>query len=274
MVLVSVAGLVLRDRPDLQANLLDSALAQFPVVGIEIRRNVGSIDGSGVALAVGIALALWAGLGGVRSAQVAMDTIWDVPRKARRGTPASIAMALAMLAVLGAFVLGGAVFAGLAAAGGTLGSIAGLAASAALNVVVFAIAHRVLTAADVAWSDVASGAVLAGIGWTALLTTGSMIVGNRIASSSDVYGSFALVIGLLAWIYLGAQLMLVGAELNVVLKLRLWPRSLQGELTRADRLALRRSAGQEERTDEEVVSVRFEQEDDRSRSTGKVRDTP
>lgn len=131
-----------------------------------------------------------------------------------------------------------------------------------------------LTAADVAWSDVASGAVLAGIGWTALLTTGSMIVGNRIASSSDVYGSFALVIGLLAWIYLGAQLMLVGAALNVVLKLRLWPRSLQGELTRSDRLALRRSAGQEERTDEEVVSVRFEQEDDRSRSTGKVRDNP
>lgn len=131
-----------------------------------------------------------------------------------------------------------------------------------------------LTAADVAWSDVASGAVLAGIGWTALLTTGSMIVGNRIASSSDVYGSFALVIGLLAWIYLGAQLMLVGAALNVVLKLRLWPPSLQGELTRSDRLALRRSAGQEERTDEEVVSVRVEQEDDRSRSTGKVRDNP
>ena len=273
IVLVSVAGLVLSDRPDLQANLLDSALAQFPVVGTEIRRNVGSIDGSGVALAVGVALTLWAGLGGVRSAQVAMDTIWDVPRKARRGTPASIAMALAMVAVLGAFVLGGAVFAALAAAaGGMLGSIAGLAASAALNVVVFAIAYRVLTTADVGWPDVASGAVLAGIGWTVLLTAGSTIVGNRIASSSDVYGSFALVIGLLAWIYLGAQLMLVGAELNVVLKLRLWPRSLQGELTRADRLALRRSAGQEERKDEEVVSVRFKQEDDRSRSMGKERD--
>jgi YihY family inner membrane protein len=261
MVLASVAGLVLRDRPDLQASLLDSALAQFPVVGTEIRENVGSIDGSGVALAVGIALALWAGLGGVRSAQVAMDTVWDVPRKARRGTPASIAMALAMLGVLGAFVLAGAVLAGLAAAAGeTLGSIAGLVASAVLNVVVFAIASRVLTAADVTWRDVAPGSVLAGIGWTALLAAGSLIVGNRIASSSDVYGSFALVIGLLAWIYLGAQLMLVGAELNTVLRHRLWPRSLQGELTRADRVALRRSAEQEERKDEELVSVRFEPE--------------
>jgi len=270
MVLTSVAGMVLRDRPDLQTSLLDSALAQFPVVGTEIRRNVGSIDGSGLALVIGLALAVWAGLGAVRSAQVAMDTVWDVPRKARRGTPASIAMALVMLAVLGGFILAAAAFAGLAgAAGGWLGSIAGLAASAVLNVVVFAIAFRVLTAADVGWRDVAPGAVLAGIGWTVLLTVGGLIVGNRIASSSDVYGSFALVIGLLAWIYLGAQLTLVAAELNVVWKHRLWPRSLQGELTEADRVSLRRSAGQEERKDEQVVSVRFEQQPGEPASTGR-----
>lgn len=266
MVLASVAGIVLRDRPDLQANLLDSALAHFPVVGTEIRENVGSIDGSGVAFAVGIALATWAGLGGVRAAQVAMDSIWDVPRKSRHGTPASVARALAMLVLLGAFVLGGAVLAGVAAAaGGALGSITGIAASAVLNVVMFVVAYRVLTAAYVSWLDVTPGAALAGFGWTALLATGSLIIGNRIASSSDVYGSFALVIGLLAWIYLGAQLMLVGAELNAVLKHRLWPRSLQGELTEADRRALRRSAGQEERTDEEIVDVRFEPGSDERR---------
>ncbi|HEY7762268.1 MAG TPA: YihY/virulence factor BrkB family protein [Actinomycetota bacterium] len=270
MVLTSVAGMVLRDRPDLQASLLDSALAQFPVVGTEIRGNVGSIDGSGLALAIGLALAVWAGLGAVRSAQVAMDTVWDVPRRARRGTPTSIAMALVMLVVLGGFILGAAAFAGLAgAAGGWLGSIVGFVASAVLNIVVFAIAFRVLTAANVGWRDVAPGAVLAGIGWTVLLTVGGLIVGNRIASSSDVYGSFALVIGLLAWIYLGAQLTLLAAEVNVVWKHRMWPRSLQGDLTDADRVSLRRSAGQEERKDEQVVSVRFEQRPDEPSSTGR-----
>jgi membrane protein len=259
MVLASIAGIVLRGRPDLQAQLLDSALAQFPVVGTEIRRNVGAIDGSGLALAIGIALALWAGLGAVRAAQVAMDTVWDVPRKARRGTPASIATALLMLVVLGVFILAGALLAGVSAgASGALGVVAGLGASSLANVTVFAVAYRVLTAADLGWRDVAPGAVLAGIGWTALLAAGSLIVGNRVASSSDVYGSFALVIGLLTWIYLGAQLMLLGAELNAVLKHRLWPRSLQGEMTEADERALRRSAGQEERTAEQVVAVSFE----------------
>jgi YihY family inner membrane protein len=259
MVLVSSAGFVVRDRPDLQERLVDSALANFPVVGAEIRDSVGAIDGSGVALAVGLALAVWAGLGAVRAAQVAMDTVWDVPRRARRGAPASIAMAVVMLLVVGAFVTAGAVLTGLAsAASGWVGTVGGLAGVAAVNVAMFAISYRVLTAADVSFRDVAPGAALAGLGWAALLALGGSIVGNRIASSSDTYGSFALVIGLLAWIYLGAQLTLLGAELNVVLRHRLWPRSLQGELTEADERALRRSAAQEHRTDGEVIDVRFE----------------
>jgi len=258
MVFTSLAGMVLRDRPDLQAKLLDSALAQFPVIGTQIRSNVGQIDGSGLTLAIGIVLALWAGLGAVRAAEAAMDTVWDVPRKHRRGAPASIAMALVMLVILGIFVLGGAALAGLATgATGLVGSLGALAGSAILNVVLFAVAYRVLTAADLTWPQVLPGACLAGIAWTFLLSAGGWIVADRVSSASDVYGTFGLVVGLLAWIYLGAQLTLYGAEMNAVKVHRLWPRSLQGELTRADRQALRRLAGQEERKEEEVVDVTF-----------------
>ena len=112
----------------------------------------------------------------------------------------------------------------------------------------FAVAFRVLPSASLSWRDVAPGAAVAGVAWTALLAVGGWIVEDRVASSSDVYGTFALVIGLLGWIYLGAQITLLGAELNVVLAERLWPRSLQGnDLTDADggRFAARR--GQEER---------------------------
>ncbi len=258
MVFTSLAGIVLRDRPDLQAKLLDSALAQFPVIGAQIRSNMGEIDGSGLTLAIGILLALWAGLGAVRAAEGAMDAVWDVPRKHRRGTPASIAMALLMLGVLGIFVLGGAALAGLAAgASGPPGYLGALAGSAILNVVLFAVAYRVLTVADLNWSQVLPGAGVAGTGWTILLGAGGWIVADRVSSASDVYGTFALVVGLLAWIYLGAQLMLYGAEMNTVKVHRLWPRSLQGELTKADRRALRRLAGQEERKDDEIVDVTF-----------------
>lgn len=260
MVLASIAGLVLKGRADLQEQLVRSALSQFPVIGTEIRTEVGSIEGSGVAVAVGLGLALWAGLGAVRATQVAMDTVWDVPRKRRPGLPMSIGRASLMLIILGVFVVGAAVLSGMAA-GATEGweITLSLLGSVALNVAMFAVAYRLLTSASVDWRDVLPGAALAGVAWTALLAAGGWIIEERIASSSDVYGTFALVIGLLFWIYLGAQITLIGAELNVVLAERLWPRSLQGsDVTDADERALRRSAGQELRRDEETVTVAFE----------------
>ena len=105
LVLTSVAGYLLHDRPDLQQQLLDSALAQFPIVGNQIRENVASVQGSGTAVAIGIVLALWAGLGGVRAVQGAMDTVWDVPRKRRPGFAKSVGIALLTLLVLAAFLV-------------------------------------------------------------------------------------------------------------------------------------------------------------------------
>jgi YihY family inner membrane protein len=258
LVLTSIGGYVLQDRPDLQEQLLGSALAQFPVVGAQIRQNVTSIQGSGIAVAVGLALAIWAGLGGVRAAQVAMDTVWDVPRKQRPGFPRSTGIALLSLVVLAAFIVTASVVTWLTGrAGGIAGTTLGVMASLALNVGFFALGYRVLTTADVTWRQVAPGAVIAGAGWTALLALGGWLVSSRISSSAHVYGTFAVVIGLLGWIYLGAQIALVGAVTNVVLAHRLWPRSLRGELTQADRAALRRSAEQEERVPPETIDVTF-----------------
>ena len=257
MVFTSVAGIVLRGRRDLQEQLVRSALAQFPVIGTEIR--VGSIDGSGVAVAVGLALAVWAGLGGVRATQVSMDTVWDVARKRRPGMPASVGRASLMLAIIGVFVVGAAALAAAAtSAPGPIGTVLGLLGSGVLNLAMFAVAFRVLTSASVTWRDVLPGACVTGVAWTGMLAAGGWIVEGRLASSSDVYGTFAIVIGLLGWIYLGAQITLLGAVINVVLAKRLWPRSLQGnDLTEADERALRRSAGQEERREEETVAVAF-----------------
>ncbi|MGH3154483.1 MAG: hypothetical protein ACRDOB_27680, partial [Streptosporangiaceae bacterium] len=69
---------------------------------------------------------------------------------------------------------------------------------------------------------------------------------------------FAVVITLLSWLYLGGQLTLWAAEINVVLRYRLWPRSVtQSPLTSADRLVFQRLAQMEVRRPEEVVTVSF-----------------
>jgi membrane protein len=259
LVLTSVAGYLLHDRPGLQERLLGSTFAQFPIVGVQIRQNVTSIRGSGAAVAIGLVLALWAGLGGVRAAQGAMDTVWDVPRKQRPGFAKSIGIALLTLLVAGAFIAAAAAIAWLSTVGGSIGTGAAMVATLVINVGAFALAFRVLTTADVTWRQVLPGALIAGIGWTILFALGGWLVSRQISSSTHVYGTFAVVIGLLGWIYLSAQIALLGAVANVVISQRLWPRSLRGELTPADRVALRRLAAQEERVRPETVDVSFEE---------------
>ena len=81
-------------------------------------------------------------------------------------------------------------------------------------------------------------------------------MGRNVQGASDTYGTFAVVIGLLAWLYLLAQMSVAAAEVNVVAARRLWPRSLiTDHLTDADRRALHQHAEVEERLEEEHVAV-------------------
>ena len=74
-----------------------------------------------------------------------------------------------------------------------------------LNVLVFLVAFRVLTVEDLSLGDVWPGAVLAAVLWPILQMLGGYIIGHRLESATQTYGFFAVVIGLLSWLYLGAQ---------------------------------------------------------------------
>jgi hypothetical protein len=68
---------------------------------------------------------------------------------------------------------------------------------------------------------------------------------------------FGLVLGLLAWLYLQAQITLYAVELNVVKARRLWPRSLfPPPLTKQDLEAYRLYAQAEQRRPELEIEVR------------------
>ena len=260
LVLVTVLGMLLQGNTALRETIQSSALANFPVIGTEISKNVHSLQGSGLALAIGIALALWAGLGVLKVMQTAMNTVWNVPYRYRPNFVRSILRAALMLVVLGVITLASAA-AGSVGAGSDSWALAvlGVAISLLLNFVLFMLAFRILTTQDVSWADVRPGAVVAAVAWTALQALGGYYVSHQLQGATETYGTFATVIGLLAWIYLGAQVTLLAAEVNVVKKRRLWPRAIvQPPLTDADERALTSYAEQEERRPEEDVRVRIE----------------
>ena len=130
--------------------------------------------------------------------------------------------------------------------------------STLVNLGLFLLAFMVLTAERVRLREVALGAGIATVLWEALQLIGTWYVTRGLAHASPTYGVFAVVITLLSWLYLGSQLVLWAAEINVVLRYRLWPRSVtQPPLTRADRLVFRRLAQMEVRRPEERVSASF-----------------
>jgi YihY family inner membrane protein len=279
LVMVAILGFVIRGHPSLRASIINSTLAQFPIIGDQIRHNVKALSGpsAGVGLGVGTAVALWAGLGVTQAAQNALNDIWDVPIKRRPNFLQSRLRGLIMLAVLGTMSLGSTFLSGLGTATGDLGvalRVLGFAGSAVLNFGVFLLAYLVLTQRDVPWRAAFPGALFAAVAWSVLQAIGTLYVSHTLKHATQVYGLFGFVIGLLTWIYLGAQILLLGAEINVVRAKHLWPRSLrQPPLTAADQETFMRKAGVEERIPQESVDVTFAEPRDKeseSRAAGGV----
>jgi uncharacterized BrkB/YihY/UPF0761 family membrane protein len=128
-----------------------------------------------------------------------------------------------------------------------------------LNAAMFAAAFRLLTSATVPTRCLSIGVVVAAVLWELLQIAGGVYVNHVLRHASNTYGLFATVIGLLAWLHLGAQMTLYSAEVNVVVARRLWPRSLLGPPEApADEQTLTALAKVEERHESEKIDVRFE----------------
>jgi YihY family inner membrane protein len=264
LVFVTLLGYALQNDPDLQQRVLDSAFGDFPVIGPQLRDNVHSLQGSAWALAVGLGLALWAGTSVALAIENALDHIWGVPFRRRANPVMSRLRALVWIAILGGVMIVGVAL-GSASAFATYGPavrIAAVTVSLAINVVVFLAVFRVLTSHAPSWRDVLPGALVAAIAWEVLQTAGAYIVDRQLRHASSTYGVFAIVIGLLSWIYLASTVTLLAAEVNVVRARALWPRSFsllsEEPLTTGDEDALRQRAGIEERRADEDVSVEFD----------------
>jgi YihY family inner membrane protein len=259
LVLVTVLGFILQGDPSERQKVLEGTLGQFPIISDYLKLH--SLNGSGAALAVGITGTLLAGMGFTGAAQTAFNRIWHVPFKHRPNWIFSRLRGLRMLALLGTMAIVSTVVTGYVSSTshGAPALVAGVVLALALNLALFASAFRLLTAAELDWRDVLPGAIVAAILWQLLQHLGGYYVEHVLKRTGPLYGIFAVVLGLLAWLYLGAQLTIISAEINVVKKRRLYPRSFFSDpLLDADRRALTYQAETEERVPDENVAVTFD----------------
>ena len=70
-------------------------------------------------------------------------------------------------------------------------------------------------------------ALVAGGGWSVLQFLGAQLISHQLRHLSNLYGTFATVLGLVWWIGLGATITVWAVELDCVVTRGLWPRSLR-----------------------------------------------
>ena len=233
LLLTTFLGYGLHDSRYFQRQVLDSALAQFPVIGDQIATNISSFHGSTAGLIIGMLGCIYGGIGIVQAVQNTLNKVWGVPRDSRLDPVRARLRSVLMLAAGGASVIVTTVLSAVGAAGDSYGaslgdSVRALATVLAvlLNVTLFIAAFRVLTARHVAVREIRAGAVAAAVTWQALQWVGALLLGHKLKGATATYGLFAIVLGLLAWIYLGAVTLVICAEFNAVRAVRLWPRGL------------------------------------------------
>jgi membrane protein len=274
LLLSTVLGWVLVGHPALQEQVMGSALSQFPVIGSQLGEPK-HLSGGVTGVVIGVLGALYGGLGVGVALQNAMNTAWAVPKNLRPDPFKSRGRSLLLLVTVGAALGGTTVLAGISAGSGAFGAAtkaAVMVASIAVNAGAFVMAFRVSTDRDLNARQVAPGAVIAALGWQLLQTFGATYVGHVVKSASATNGVFALVLGMLAFLYLTATLVVFCAEINVVRVDRLHPRALltpfidDVDLTAADRQTYTDQATAQRNKASQHVEVTFD--------TPPVRDEP
>ena len=174
---------------------------------------------------------MWAGMGAVQACQDAMNEVWEVERVRYPSFLMKRLRSLLMLLLLGIMLATSTALTQLVQVfdlGPVTVALVFLAALV-VDIAMFAVAYRVLTVASPTWRQVFPGAAFAGTAYVILQTAGGLYIAHTVNGASDTYGTFAVVIGLLTWIFLIAQVLVLGAEVNTVVIGRLWPRSLFAE---------------------------------------------
>jgi len=266
----SILGFLLQGNEGLRDTLLDSALSQFPIIGDQLGRPEG-LQGSAGAIIVGAVTATYGAMGLGQALQNAANIAWSVPRNSRANPFLLRFRSLVLLLISGIGIVALAITTSVLSNTDAFGSdlqpaVARIVqvASFLLTVMIFAAVFRLVSLGRAKLRAVLPGAFVTGLLWQGLQWVGNTYVREVIGKAESQNKTFALVLGLVAFIYIASIMVVLGLEVNVVLRRHLYPRALLTPftdnviLTEADQKAYAAYAKSQRHKGFESVTVTFE----------------
>jgi YihY family inner membrane protein len=229
MIFITVLGIVASNHPELESRISQTAFQIFPDFGTYIRSQVHTLRSTGLGLVLQILVVVYGARGLANILQETFNNIWHVAKEHRPGFWGDHLRSFAMMASVGIGMIVGATISY------ALGSILhiGIAGSILINLInlvitfgLFVAVFRLGTAGQIATKKLIVGAIIATIGTIIIQRLGGTIMHHEVPTLQGSYGSFAIALGMLFWIYLQAQIILYALVITVVKSERDFPKKL------------------------------------------------
>lgn len=213
----------------LEDRIIDGINTYFPAMSQAIQESIKSFPGSGLALVFGVLVTIYGARGGAATIRFAFNQIWNVPKEKQLSFPFSAIHSLLIVLVGGSGLVLAAVLSSYAA---------GLTDAFIYRLIPFSISFLTLigvfylvfslsiNSREPTRKDLFVSAIAAAVGVQVLQFIGGYLLTHQLKSQSSLYGTFAIVLGLLFWIYLQVQVLLLAAFAGAVHSKKLWPRKL------------------------------------------------
>jgi membrane protein len=219
LVFTTVLGYVLESHEKLREDIINTALAQLPFIGQQLKTDPTKLQGDALVLILGLLASMWGGMKAFVAVHGALDDIAEQPLDDRSNLFVTRLRALGGMVYIGGAQIGTAILSSLVGLAGVaaISKVLLLIGAVAINAGVLALSYRWLRTTWPSWRSVAPGAIVGGVLFAILQVLGAWIVRRAVDGALPVYGTFASVIGLLTWLSLHATIALGGAELNAAL---------------------------------------------------------
>ncbi len=234
LVLTTLTQWLLRGDSHVRSRIVASATSYIPILGSQLQNSSHGFSKTGLPLIIGL-LALAYGTRGVADAfRHTVNTVWEVPITERSGFFPALARSFSIIGLGGLGFLGSAIIASYATTSGHDYELRILYVAISAFVLFGSFLFVIKTALSmrVSLKEIWVGAAVATVGLLILQALGVYIITHELKNLNNLYGTFAVVLGLLFWLYLQTKLVVYAIEIDAVRIMKLWPRNIFSEDSR------------------------------------------